>query len=196
MNKSLGFVFCALLSGPLAAEVYKWVDENGGTHYGEHPPANASAIYVDVRPNLAEGLKKQDSAGKIEQPVPAPPVAVAPAPVHGLPFDIFIQIQRGMSEAEVLLRAGTPDQEATQGTQEHTVAIASTTKSTTPAIASTTKSTTPQTGQTVRNTIVQSNTSNLVLKTYYYLPTISDPFITIITFRGGWVNDIQRIRKL
>ena len=185
MNKSLGFVFCALLSGPLAAEVYKWVDENGGTHYGEHPPANASAIYVDVRPNLAEGLKKQDSAGKIEQPVPAPPVAVAPATVHGLPFDIFIQIQRGMSEAEVLLRAGTPDQEATEGTQEHTVAI-----------ASTAKSITPQTGQTVRNTIVKSNTSNLVLKTYYYLPTIADPFITIITFRGGWVNDIQRIRKL
>ena len=60
VKKSLCFVFCALLSGPLAAEVYKWLDENGGTHYGEHPPANASAIYVDVRPNLMEGLKKQD----------------------------------------------------------------------------------------------------------------------------------------
>ncbi len=194
MNKSLCFVFCALLSAPLAAEVYKWVDENGDTHYGEHPPANASAIYVDVRPNLMEGLKKQDcpdcQAGKPDQPVPAQPpaaqpVAVAPAPIHGLPFEIFIQIQRGMSEAEVLLRAGTPDQEVIEGTQEHSVAI-----------ASSTKSASPQTGQTVRNTIVQSNTSNLVIKTYYYLPTIADPFTTIITFRGGWVNDIQRIRKL
>ena len=189
MKKLLCFVFCALLSGPLAAEVYKWLDEDGNTHYGEHPPANASAIYVDVRPNLAEGLKKQDCrdcpAGKLDQPVPASPVAVAPAPIHGLPFEIFIQIQRGMSEAEVVLRAGTPDQEVTEGTQEHSVAI-----------ASTTKSANPQTGQAVRNTIVQRNTSNLVLKTYYYLPTIADPFTTIITFRGGWVNDIQRIRKL
>ncbi len=189
MNKSLCFVLCALLSGPLAAEVYKWVDENGRTHYGEHPPANASAIYVDVRPNLMEGLKKQDCgdcpAGKLYQPVPAPPVAVTPAPIRGLPFEIFVQIQRGMSEAEVLLRAGTPDQEVIEGTQEHSVAI-----------ASTTNSTSPQTGQAVRNTIVKSNTSNLVLKTYYYLPTIADPFTTIITFRGGWVNDIQRIRKL
>ena len=189
MKKSLCFVFCALFSGPLAAEVYKWLDENGSTHYGEHPPANASAIYVDVRPNLMEGLKKQDCrdcpAGKLYQPAPAPPAAVAPALIHGLPFEIFIQIQRGMSEAEVLLRAGTPDQEVTEGTQEHSVAI-----------ASTTKSTSPQTGQAVLNTIVKSNTSNLVIKTYYYLPTIADPFTTIITFRGGWVNDIQRIRKL
>ncbi|MGH8753142.1 MAG: DUF4124 domain-containing protein [Burkholderiales bacterium] len=189
MKKSLCFVFCALFSGPLAAEVYKWIDENGSTHYGEHPPANASAIYVDVRPNLMEGLKKQDCrdcpTGKLDQPAPALPTTVAPAPIHGLPFEIFIQIQRGMSEAEVVLRAGTPDQEVTEGTQEHSVAI-----------ASTTKNTNPQTGQAVRNTIVRRNTSNLVIKTYYYLPTIADPFTTIITFRGGWVNDIQRIRKL
>ncbi|MGH8712274.1 MAG: DUF4124 domain-containing protein, partial [Burkholderiales bacterium] len=75
MKKSLCFVFCALFSGPLAAEVYKWLDENGSTHYGEHPPANASAIYVDVRPNLMEGLKKQDCrdcpTGKLDQPAPA-----------------------------------------------------------------------------------------------------------------------------
>ena len=189
MNKSLCFVFCALLSGPLAAEVYKWLDENGGTHYGEHPPANASAIYVDVRPNLMEGLKKQDCrdcpAGKPEQPTPAPPVVVAPAPIHGLPFEIFIQIQRGMSEAEVLLRAGTPDQEVTEGTAESTAAA-----------ASTANSVNPQTGAVTRNTNIIKNTITEIVKTYYYLPTISDPFTTIITFRGGRVADIQRIRKL
>lgn len=29
MNNSLGFVLCVVLSGTAAAQVYKWVDENG-----------------------------------------------------------------------------------------------------------------------------------------------------------------------
>ncbi|MGH8711445.1 MAG: hypothetical protein ACREVA_09050, partial [Burkholderiales bacterium] len=156
---------------------------------GEHPPANASAIYVDVRPNLMEGLKKQDCrdcpTGKLDQPAPAPPVAVAPAPIHGLPFEIFIHIQRGMTEAEVLIRAGQPDLEVTEGTAENTAAT-----------ASTANSVNPQTGAVTKNTNIIKNTITEIVKTYYYLPTISDPFTTTIRFRGGRVAQIQRIRKL
>jgi hypothetical protein len=36
--------------------------------------------------------------------------------------------------------------------------------------------------------------SNLI-KTYTYLPNAGDPFTTVITFRGGVVDDLQRIRR-
>jgi hypothetical protein len=34
---------------PASAQVYKWVDENGRTHYGERPPQNAKAREVEQR---------------------------------------------------------------------------------------------------------------------------------------------------
>ncbi|MGN2393647.1 hypothetical protein, partial [Pelomicrobium sp. G1] len=34
-----------------------------------------------------------------------------------------------------------------------------------------------------------------ILKTWTYLPTASDPFTTVITFRGGRVENIERIRQ-
>lgn len=36
--------FCA------SAEIFKWVDENGQTHYSEQPPANRPAEQIDVPP--------------------------------------------------------------------------------------------------------------------------------------------------
>lgn len=42
---------CALwaLLIPASAQVYKWVDANGRTHYGERPPQNAKAQEVETR---------------------------------------------------------------------------------------------------------------------------------------------------
>ena len=37
------------LSIPASAQVYKWVDEQGRTHYGERPPQNAKAQEVKQR---------------------------------------------------------------------------------------------------------------------------------------------------
>ncbi len=39
-----------LLSSPLSASVYKWVDENGQVHYGERP-GNTEAEKVTIRQN-------------------------------------------------------------------------------------------------------------------------------------------------
>jgi hypothetical protein len=41
-------VLWALLA-PAAAQVYKWVDEKGVTHYGEHPPQGGKAREVERR---------------------------------------------------------------------------------------------------------------------------------------------------
>lgn len=42
-------MFCVLwaLPVPAAAQVYKWVDEMGTTHYGEHPPQGTRATAVE-----------------------------------------------------------------------------------------------------------------------------------------------------
>jgi hypothetical protein len=48
---------------PAAAQVYKWVDEKGTTHYGEHPPQGKKAQAVEQ--HLANPAP---AAGKAEQP--------------------------------------------------------------------------------------------------------------------------------
>jgi Domain of unknown function (DUF4124) len=144
-----------------AAEIYRWVDERGVTQYGEKPPANRPSKLVDGRPAAAS----VDAEGKLLDPPkpvakPAPQVAVIPPsppsaapPTRGMDFGVYIQLRRGMSEGEVLLRAGKPDQETFEGGR------------------------------------------NFVVKSLYYYPTAADPFITIVTLRGGRVENLERTSK-
>lgn len=37
--------------------------------------------------------------------------------------------------------------------------------------------------------------AGLVMKTYTYLPIPGDPYTTTVTLVGGWVSEIERIRK-
>lgn len=49
--KRLCLVMTALLlSFSVNAQIYKWVDENGQTHYSQTPPASGEAQQVDVPP--------------------------------------------------------------------------------------------------------------------------------------------------
>ncbi len=73
--------------------------------------------------------------------------------VRGMPFEIFIRLQQGMSEGELLLRAGKPDSQAVE------------------------------------------NMRNDIVKTYYYFPTSSDPWITTIRLEGGRIAALERIKK-
>jgi hypothetical protein len=53
-----GFVSLAvviLISSPAAAQVYKWVDEHGVTHYGERPPQGQKASPVTATPSTGPG---------------------------------------------------------------------------------------------------------------------------------------------
>lgn len=155
-----------LLAGAAAhgAEVYRWVDERGVTHYGEKPPANRPVKPINTRPAAAS----VDAEGKLLEPpprpvakpmtqvdtvAPPPPVATQAPAARGMAFDVYIHLRRGMSEGEVLLRAGKPDQESVE------------------------------------------NFRNFVVKSLYYYPTVADPFITVVTLRGGRVAEIERTRK-
>jgi len=63
----MALLFALLCCGPIqiaTAQVYKWVDENGVTHYGERPPQNKKAQTVTTNPATA--------------PAPNPPSAKPP----------------------------------------------------------------------------------------------------------------------
>lgn len=79
--------------------------------------------------------------------------AVAQSAARGMDFDVYIRLQTGMSEGELLLRAGKPDSESLENFRDD------------------------------------------IVKTYYYFPTVSNPWITLITLRGGRVVNIERTRK-
>ena len=50
ISRILTASFCLFALSPLYAGVYKWVDENGQVHYGEHP-GNTGAEKVTIRKN-------------------------------------------------------------------------------------------------------------------------------------------------
>ena len=78
--------FCLLVQSPLYAGVYKWLDENGQVHYGEHP-GNTGAEKVTIRQNettkprainkAEEGAAESDKKDK-DQQAEAPLVEVEP----------------------------------------------------------------------------------------------------------------------
>jgi Domain of unknown function (DUF4124) len=202
MKRSIWFLLLLSVSAAVLAQTYKWLDEKGRTHYGEKPPQGVRAQEVDTQSYgvetgdvkechtiICQGKKleeekrkkaEQDAARKSEEPKVAEPVAS----VRGLNFKTFIQIKLGMSEGEVLVRAGKPDQEVTEGSETRAIA----------SKASSTKID-PKTKRVVKNTDVVKNVKNEIIKTYYYLPTVSDPYTSIITFRGGRVANIERVKK-
>ena len=123
MRSLIGLLIAMAAGACFAAETYKWVDEKGVVNYGEKPPEERRSRPVDTNPSgtiETRGLYDQRSdAGQRRQieeqqrpqiiavPVPAP---VLPS-VRGMDFDTFIRLQRGMTEGELLVRAGRPDYE-------------------------------------------------------------------------------------
>ena len=122
-------LFTFLCSLGHAAEVYRWVGERGITQYGETPPADRPAKAVNARPAAAS----VDAEGNLLPPpklAPRPPqvALVPPAPppppvqqVRGMDFGVYMHLRRGMSEGELLLRAGKPDQETVDAGRQFVV---------------------------------------------------------------------------
>jgi hypothetical protein len=119
MNRLVAVCVAALASGPLlAAQTYKWVDERGVTTYGEKPPAGRPAKAVETQPGgtLESGnLQQQKDALEAQQRAQAPAARPPATPAaRGMDFDTYIRLQVGMTEGELLLRAGKPDQESVE----------------------------------------------------------------------------------
>ena len=111
---------CAVL--PAAAQTYKWTDERGVTTYGPKPPPGRPAQLVDTQPRGPAdltGAQQKDAEAEARRrarmqaltPPPPPPARAAAVPgPRGMPFDTYIRLERGMTEGELVQRAGTPDQ--------------------------------------------------------------------------------------
>lgn len=153
-----------LASFPLSAQqTFRWVDERGVVNYGEKPPANRPARAVDTQPggtlesgDLQQKRYEADMRRReaLAVPQPLPPPVPAEAPVRGMSFDTFVRLYNGMSEGELVLRAGRPDHETVESFR------------------------------------------HFVVKSYYYYPTSSNPFITVVTLRGGRIVNLERTRKI
>jgi hypothetical protein len=175
---------------PASAQIYRWVDANGQTHFSntapppgvkatvvdenakEAPPSPDSAECYTIRcqgERMEERQRKRDSE---TERMAAERAAAAPKQVRGLEFRRYISIQRGMTEGELLGIAGEPDLKADQG-----VAISA-----------------PTTVQIDRSFSTAAR-AGLRMMTYTYLPTPADPFTTTITLVGGRVSEIDRVRK-
>ena len=87
------FSILVAAAAPAFAQVFKWVDERGVTHYGERPPQGAKATEVQDKlaspaPGRAPASPAQKSAPRATQPVPTypqptgvpPPAPAAKAP--------------------------------------------------------------------------------------------------------------------
>jgi len=122
MKAVLGVILVMASAACNAAEAYKWVDDKGITNYGEKPPEDVRATPVDTQPRgvietgreVAGTRETRTRRPLTERPVQVMPAPVQPSyasaePVRGMAFDTFIRLERGMTEGELLVRAGPPD---------------------------------------------------------------------------------------
>lgn len=172
------------------AQVYRWVDAKGTVHYSNvAPPEGVKARVVDVDAKagdaaseakdcytircqgerLEERLARREA---LEAQQAAERAAATPRAPRGLDFRKYVNITRGMGEAELLTTAGEPDMIV-----DHGIAIAA-----------------PSTVQTERNVRAPARTG-LRMKNYIWLPTSADPFTTTVTVVGGRVSEIERVRR-
>ena len=154
MRTYILFLISALAAAPAAAQMYRWVDEHGVTSYGTKPPPGRKAEPVDT--TRSRNTIDTGALPKRSEPLPPPRAETPPPPpgpqVKGLDFSTYMRLQRGMSEGELLQRAGRPDFSTIDHRDE-------------------------------------------VVKSYYWYPTNADPFTTVVTVRGGRVDNIERAKK-
>ena len=163
MRHCLAIVLALAAAAVSAAEAYRWVDEKGVVNYGEKPPANRPARPVNTEPTgvieSGDPPGQKGGAGQTDEPrrpqiiaVPVPAPAPSGPAVRGMEFDTFIRLQAGMTEGELLVRAGRPDHEAIENLADYD-------------------------------------------RTYYYFPTVANPFTTMVRLRSGRIVSLDRVKQ-
>lgn len=110
-----------------SAQVHRWVDEKGTVHYSNtSPPAGVKSTLIDINakagPPSAEttechtvrcqGERMEQRIARrehLDAQLAAQRAAAAPPQPRGLDFRTYIWLQYGMSEGELVSRAGAPD---------------------------------------------------------------------------------------
>ena len=186
----LALLILLVANYPALAQIYRWTDAQGRTHFSNvAPPQGVKAIVVDPNakevppgPESAECYtircqgermeERQRRRDEADARAFAERSAAAARQPRGLDFRRYVSIQRGMSEGELLSITGEPDFMSDQG-----IALAA-----------------PGTVQVGRHHRVPAR-SGYSLRSWTWLPTSADPFTTTITLVGGRVSEIERVRK-
>lgn len=71
-------VLIATLANPAteasaADEIYRWVDENGVVHFGDRPPANATAEILSIQPSTSSDTATAPDSDSADPGTPAEP---------------------------------------------------------------------------------------------------------------------------
>ena len=194
MHKTFSVIVLMMLASFVQADVYKWVDRDGSVHYGDTPPANARSRPVDLRYSGDATTTEANPCCVATVDPPRPPerpvyiVLPAETPVQspalrGMDFGVYIMLRHGMSEGELLQRAGPPDFQSTDGYAVQPIVVT-------------------RRGRPIDQLVdwrgqgaLSYGVSNQIVKTFYYYPTISNPFTTVLTLTGGRISDLQRSRQ-
>lgn len=117
-----------------AQQIYKWKDERGITHYSESVPPNTTAQIMDFTNSPSAPAPQADravsgcqtyrcqfermrddrlktEAAERESNLKK---AATRSSTRGMPFDVYSRLENGMSEGELLQRAGPPDYESSE----------------------------------------------------------------------------------
>ena len=73
------FLLCMMISSQLAAEIYKWTDENGVTHFSETPPPSDQEAEIQDIPEFSgdNGLSLPPNGNLEDADSPAPELSAA-----------------------------------------------------------------------------------------------------------------------
>jgi hypothetical protein len=168
---------CCVLSSPaiaLAQQVYKWVDSKGVTHYGEKPPGDRPAQAIDATPS-----------GYSREPGEATECHTIRCQYDRLRMERMQDEaqQRADAEASAAQRAAAAP---ARGMSFDTFRRL-------------------ETGMPEGEVLLRAGppdyesnqflSSGYLGKTWYYYPTRSDPFTTVIQITGGQVFSLDRVRQ-
>lgn len=184
-----GLLVAFAFAGVAAAQqVYKWVDQKGVTHYGSAAPSGRKAQVVDATPtgyvHVIGRAKEGESvpSDRLQEPrfTKEETAVRAWLPVPGLAVTTQ---QLANEQTAVLQRAAAP---RARGMSLDTFRRLSVDMSE---------------GEVLVRAGPPDYESNQFLssgylgKTWYYYPTLSDPFTTTIQIQGGTVFSLDRVRQ-
>jgi len=126
----------AALSQPVSGgEVARWTDANGRVNYGDRAPAGSAGTATGIRTRvpaagdlrrgpcqtvqcqydrLRNDRLREDREWRANRDVTERLAAARPS-ARGMSFETFSRLDRGMTEAELFSRAGTPDYQSFDG---------------------------------------------------------------------------------
>jgi hypothetical protein len=168
MKYCLGLLLVLAAGTVPAAGAYRWVDEKGVVNYGEKPPANRPSRPVNTEPTgVIETSRPTDQKG--DSGAPRGSDEPRPAQVIAVPVPVS---------------APVPSAQAVRGMEFDTFIRLQTDMSEGELLV--------RAGRPDHESL--DNLADYD-RTFYYFPTVANPYTTVVKLRSGRVVSLDRIKK-